>query len=86
MLDVYLKHSRLSLRVSQIGSLTRAFSQIGPGIVWPFPQSLINLYPYVSCKQNKSGADCFVGRLISPFLGLKSHLKREGGFFFMWAS
>ena len=46
MLDVYLKHSRLSLRVSQIGSLTRAFSQIGPGIVWPFPQSLINLYPY----------------------------------------
>ena len=40
-------------------------TQVGPGIGWPFPQSLLHLYP---CRQDKFVVKGFVSELILPSL------------------
>ena len=58
-------------RVSEVDSLSWDESKIGPVICWPFPQSLLCLYPCTSYRQDKFGIQGFVGRLMFPSLHWK---------------
>ena len=46
------KHNRESLIVSKIGSFMEGMSQLRPVFGWLFPQSLLHLRPYTSCRQD----------------------------------
>lgn len=48
--------------------------EVEPVIGWPFPQPLLHLYPYVSCRHDTFWVEGSVGELMSPSLYWKSYL------------
>jgi hypothetical protein len=67
--------------VSGIGACPWDGSQIEPGIGWPFPQFLLHLYCFTSCRQDKFWDQVSVGGLLSLFLHWESSLATGGGYF-----
>ena len=61
-----LKHNQVSLRVSEFGSLPWGRSQICLIIGCLFLQTLLDLYPCISCRQGKYWMERFVGGFVSP--------------------
>ena len=51
--------------MSGIGGCPWDGSQVGPVIGWSFPQTLLHLCPYISCKLDKFWVESFVGELVS---------------------
>ena len=60
MLGSCLQDSRVSSIVSEVGSFTWDRSQVGTVIGCLFPQSLLHLYPCISCRQGKIWVEEFV--------------------------
>ena len=54
------------------------------GSYW-FPQSLLRLYPSISCRQDIFCVEGFVGRLMLPSLLWKHHLLTGGGNFSLYS-
>ena len=46
-------------------------SQVGAGLGWEFSLSLLLLYPYASCSQDRFGVEGFVNALIFLLLPLE---------------
>jgi hypothetical protein len=66
------KHNKVSLIVSWVGSLPWDGSQVGAVIVWPFPKSLLWVYPCIPCRLAIFWVEGFVGGLRSSSLYWKS--------------
>jgi hypothetical protein len=64
-----LKHNQVSLRVSEFGSLPRDRSQVWLIIDCLFLQSLLDLYPCISCRQGKYWRDLWMGLCPPPSTG-----------------
>jgi hypothetical protein len=77
-LGSYLETLKAITIVLEVVSLLWDEYQVGAFIGWEFFQSLLQLYPCVSCRQGKFGVEGFVGGLISPSFHL---LARGGGHF-----
>jgi hypothetical protein len=76
--------SKLSLILSEVGSLTWDKSQVGTVIGWLFSPFLFHLYPCESCRWYKFGVEGFVGGLSSPFLNWNSCLSIRGCHFSLY--
>jgi hypothetical protein len=70
--DSYARLLSVSITVSSIvscvGSLLWDWSHFGSVIAWFFPQSLIHLYPFTSCRQDQFRVEGFVRGLLTSFL------------------
>ena len=73
-------YNGVSLVVSEINSCLWDGSPFGAVICWPFPQSLLYLFPWTSCRQDIFWDD-FVSKLLSLFFHLESCLDLRSGQF-----